>query len=60
MAKGIITIQDTEDGTVSLDLEFEPPLSDDKMASNAQHAAFILFKSFPKAMEDLADLERVE
>ena len=39
MAKAIITVEDTEDGTVTIGLEFDPPGQAEDEATPAQYAA---------------------
>lgn len=48
MAKAIITIEDTETGSITVDIEFDPSLETAECeTTNAQMAGFQLFKSLP-------------
>lgn len=54
MAKAIITIEDTETGSITVNIEFVPSFDADGDPTNAQIAGFQLFKSLPLILGDEA------
>lgn len=52
MAKAIITIEDgKEDGQISVEIDFYPPVSEDIPGTHAQFAALEMLKLFQKGSD---------
>jgi len=50
MAKVSINLEDTEDGTVSVKVDFDPPVENEHAATMAQNAAALMLEALSRAM----------